>query len=55
MDEKHRQYCIQLGNPFMGENNYKKQNQYNRVDNMWNEDYRMQDDNWLKNTKKYTN
>ena len=60
MDEKHRQYCIRLGNPYMMKDEpYNKPiNQEERLDNNWNDEVisnEIQDDNWLKNSKKFTN
>ena len=55
MDEKHRQYCIKLGNPYMNDERYQKQYEYNQVDTFWRETPTMKNDNWIKNNKKFTN
>lgn len=52
MDEKHRQYCIKLGNPYMNDERYQKQ--YNE-ETPWEQTFKMQDDYWMKNSKKFTN
>ena len=55
MDEKHRQYCIKLGNPYMNDARYQKQYEYDEEEAFWEQTPRMQDDNWMKNSKKFTN
>ena len=54
MDEKHRQYCIKLGNPFMGDDRYQKTYEdYNNIENIWNNNNNNESNfNWIKNTKK---
>lgn len=55
MDEKHRQYCIRLGNPYMREEQYKQQFNVSSDDSSWIPESEMKDDNWMKNSKKFTN
>lgn len=55
MDEKHRQYCIKLGNPYMNDERYQKQYGYNEEEIFWEQKPKMQDDNWIKSSKKFTN
>ena len=60
MDKKHREYCIKLGNPFMMEEDH-YQNKEERKVSSWEgfeidlEDNSSDDQNWLKNTQKFTN
>jgi hypothetical protein len=54
MDEKHRQYCIRLGNPYM------EQNKYNKVELEPNEEpwipvMNNDEEDWQKNSRKFTN
>jgi len=49
MDEKHRQYCIKLGNPYMKEERYQEQFKTSQVDSSWIPENRMQESNWIKN------
>ena len=55
MDQKHREYCIRLGNPFMKDDNYKEPFQQ-QLSNNWIDETNMntEDDNWLNNSKKFT-
>jgi len=55
MDEKHRQYCIRLGNPYMREERYQQQFNVNADDSSWIPESEMKDNNWMKNSKKFTN
>ncbi len=55
MDEKHRQYCIRLGNPYMREERYQEQFKVEQADSSWIPENRMQEEPWLKNSKKFTN
>ena len=55
MDEKHRQYCIKLGNPYMNDERYQKQYEYDNAEPFWQEQSTKQDNNWIKNSKKFTN
>ena len=54
MDEKHRQYCIRLGNPYMREERYQEQVKTAEEDSSWIPENRRQDEAWIKN-KKFTN
>ena len=56
MDEKHRQYCIKLGNPYMNLDKYQKEYQdFDSIDDkMWIENKDEQYNNWMEN-KKYDN
>ena len=54
MDEKHRQYCIKLGNPYMGQEKYNKINM-EQVNEPWIPVENNIPEEWLKNNKKYTN
>ena len=51
MDEKHRQYCIKLGNPYMNGERYQKPYNYDQGENFWEQTPKMQNDNWMKNKK----
>lgn len=55
MDEKHRQYCIKLGNPYMREERYKEQFKFNETDSSLIQETNLQNDNWIKDSKKFTN
>ncbi|NLC88292.1 MAG: hypothetical protein GX682_05985 [Clostridiaceae bacterium] len=55
MDEKHRQYCIKLGNPYMGENYNKPEFRTETIDSSWIPQDAIKEENWLKNSKKFTN
>ncbi len=57
MDEKHRQYCIKLGNPYMKEERYQEQLKANATDtSSWIPEESVNEmGNWLKNSKKFTN
>lgn len=55
MDQKHREYCIRLGNPYMMEERYKEQFNVDEDDSSWIPENKFQDDNWLKSGKKFTN
>lgn len=55
MDEKHRQYCIKLGNPYMREEQYNNQFRVEQADSSWMPESTIKDDNWLKSSKKFTN
>lgn len=55
MDEKHRQYCIKLGNPYMQDDRYRNNNIYNQTDNFWDNNPDNQNKNWLKSSNKFTN
>ena len=55
MDKKQREYCIKLGNPYMKEDIEPKQEA-----NSWNNNFEIpveddEENNWLKNTKNFTN
>lgn len=54
MDEKHRQYCIKLGNPYMESEKYQKPYQYDEAENFWEQPANNNLD-WRKNNKKFTN
>ena len=56
MDQKHREYCIKLGNPYMKK---EVQNIKQEASSSWN-NYEIpvennDGDDWLKNSKKFTN
>ena len=56
MDQKHRDYCIKLGNTYMNEENNKVETETSS----WNNSFEIpvednNEDNWLKNSKKFTN
>ena len=53
MDEKHRQYCIRLGNPYM-EEKYNKVN-LEPTEEPWIPVVDNNVDDWQKNSKKFTN
>lgn len=55
MDEKHRQYCIKLGNPYMKEERYQEQFKINATDSSWIPESNFKESGWLKNSKKFTN
>lgn len=55
MDERHRQYCIKLGNPYMREERYQEQFKSEQTNYSWIPENRIQDDNWIKNSRKFTN
>ena len=55
MDEKHIQYCIRLGNPFMREERYQEQFKDQAMSPSWIPETNLEDDNWTKINKKYTN
>ena len=55
MDEKHRNYCIRLGNPYYIN---ESQTQYEELDiSLWDNDdiNNIANDNLLNNSKKFTN
>ena len=54
MDQKHREYCIRLGNPYMREERYENQER-EEMDSSWIAETQMKNDNWIKNSKKFTN
>ena len=54
MDEKHRQYCIRLGNPYMREERYQEQFKTTEDNSSWIPENRLQEESWIKN-KKFTN
>lgn len=54
MDEKHRQYCIRLGNPYMQDEKYNKIN-LDRINEPWIPVENNNVDNWTNNSKKFTN
>lgn len=54
MDEKHRLYCIKLGNPYMESEKYQKPYQYDEAENFWEQPANNNLD-WRKNNKKFTN
>ena len=54
MDEKHRQYCIRLGNPYMQDEKYNKVN-LDKINEPWNPNENNIQQNWQKNSKKFTN
>ena len=56
MDQKHREYCIKLGNPYYTQTD----KQCKEMDSFtWNKDTANQannySENWAKNSKKFTN
>ena len=51
MDERHRQYCIRLGNPYMKEERYQQQFQTVEDTSSWIPENKMQDNNWIKKKK----
>lgn len=55
MDQKHREYCIRLGNPYMREEKYEKQFRGEVADSSWMPETEIKDDNWIKSSKKFTN
>lgn len=56
MDQKHREYCIRLGNPFMREERYENQfKEAEEVDSSWVPETQIKEENWIKNSKKFTN
>ena len=55
MDQKHREYCIRLGNPFMREERYENQYRAEEADSSWVPETQMKEQNWIKNSKKFTN
>lgn len=54
MDEKHRQYCIKLGNPYMQDDRYNKVN-LDQVNEPWIPVVDNTPEDWQKNSKKFTN
>lgn len=57
MDQKHREYCIKLGNPYMMNENDNYQRNERRKNSFEGFEIEVEDndENWLKNTKKFTN
>lgn len=55
MDEKHRQYCIRLGNPYMQEESFKEQVQAQGSNVYSIQENNMKPDDWIKNNKRFTN
>lgn len=55
MDKKHIEYCIKLGNPYMKEENYQEQLKTEEIDFSWIPKTEMQNEEWTKNSKKFTN
>lgn len=56
MDEKHRQYCIRLGNPYMKQEFFNEQFRgTEQADSSWIPETQMQNKDWIKNSKKFTN
>lgn len=56
MDQKHREYCIRLGNPYMREERYQEQfKEAEPLDSSWIPETKLEQNNWLKNNKKFTN
>ena len=49
MDERHRQYCIRLGNPYMREERYKEQFKVEENDSSWIPESKLQEEKWMKN------
>ena len=54
MDEKHRQYCIKLGNPYMELDKYNKV-ELEQVNEPWIPLENNDSQDWQKNSKKFTN
>ena len=52
MDEKHRQYCIKLGNPYMDRPKYNKF--IEEASEPWIPVMNNEQDNYIKNNKKFT-
>lgn len=55
MDEKHRQYCIKLGNPYMMEERYEQQFQTAENVSSWIPEEKFEVNSLGKNNKKFTN
>lgn len=55
MDERHRQYCIRLGNPYMMEERYQEQFKTVEESSSWIPEEKLQNNNWIKSSKKFTN
>lgn len=54
MDEKHRQYCIKLGNPYMQEQRYQEQLKPNGADSLWMKEEPFENkQDWFKNKKNH--
>ena len=52
MDEKHRQYCIKLGNPYMREERYQEQFKASNVNSSWIPENKVENpESWFKNKK----
>lgn len=55
MDEKHRQYCIKLGNPYMNDDRYQQSYGYNKSETFWDKTPKVENDSWMKSNRKFTN
>lgn len=56
MDQKHREYCIRLGNPYMKEEKVEPKIEFsNGLNNFENSVDNLNNSDWLKNSKKFTN
>ncbi len=52
MDEKHRQYCIKLGNPYMREERYQEQFKASNINSSWIPENKAEaTESWFKNKK----
>lgn len=52
MDQKHREYCIRLGNPYMKEeifNEKFRKNNNMQLDSSWISENKLPQENWQKN------
>ena len=53
MDEKHRKYCIKLGNPYMMEERYQDQIRTEQLNTSWIPDEKQEQKNWFKSNNNY--
>lgn len=53
MDKNHIEYCRKLGNPYMKKKAYEETAKIEEIDFSWMPETEQED--WLKNTKKFTN
>lgn len=55
MDEKHRQYCIRLGNPYMREQRYQEQFNKEMSNPSWISELESEANYWTDGNKKNVN
>lgn len=55
MDKNHIEYCMKLGNPYMKKEPYGETAKIEEIDFSWIPETEIEQEDWLKNTKKFTN